>query len=195
MKRFMNEIKRIFKRDAVTIMLVVAVLFMSISQTRLIKAMDNLDLNNNHWQEKYEAMADANEENIKLFEEVKAENDELKERVEELENQPEPEIDILKYAGELYDIDPKLLEAIERLESGNYTSNIYLTKNNTWGAYDSLNGVYYTFDSHEQSTMELARTLRYNYFNKGLDTLEEIEPIYCPDGNWAVQVREIYEQL
>ena len=196
MKRFMNEIKRIFKRDAVTIMLVVAVLFMSISQANLIRAVGDLDLNNNHWQEKYEAMAAANEENIKLFEEVKAENDELKERVEELENQPEQEIDILQLAGELYDIDPKLLEAIERLECGNYTSNLYLTKNNTWGAYDSLNKCFKTFASREQSTMELARTLRLYYYDKGMDTLEKIEPVYCPnDSTWAEQVRQIYEQL
>lgn len=196
MKRFMNEIKRLFKRDAVMIMLVMTVLFMSISQTNLIRAAEELDLNNQYWKEKYEQIAAANEANIELFEQVKAENDELKERVEELESQPEPEIDILQLAGELYDIDPKLLEAIERLECGNYTSTLYLEKNNTWGAYDSINGVYYTFDSREQSTMEFARSLRFNYFNHGLDTIEEIGAVYCPGSDtWAQKVRQIYEQL
>lgn len=194
MKRFMNEIKRLFKRDAVMIMLVMTVLFMSISQTNLIRAVEEFDLNNQHWKEKYEQIAAANEANIELFEQVKAENDELKERVEELENQPEPEIDILQLAGELYDIDPKLLEAIERLECGNYTSTLYLEKNNTWGAFDGVS--YKSFDSHEQSTMELARTLRLYYYDKGLDTIEEIGSVYCPGSDtWAQKVRQIYEQL
>lgn len=187
----MNEIKRILKRDAVTIMLVVAVLFMSISQTTLIRAVDDFDLNSQYWQERYEAMSKANEANLVLLEEAEAEIEKLEKEAAEPK-----EIDILKYAGELYDIDPKLLEAIERLESGNYTSNLYLTKNNTWGAYDSRNKCFYTFDSHEQSTIELARSLRFNYYNKGLDTLEKIGAVYCPDdSSWPAKVREIYEGL
>ena len=179
MKRFMNEIKRIFESWAVTALLVVAVFFMSISQTTLIRAVDDFDLNSQYWQEKYEAMSKANEAEIEKLEKEAAEP---------------KEIDILKYAGELYDIDPKLLEAIERLESGNYTSNIYLTKNNTWGAFDGVS--YKEFDSREQSTMELARTLRLYYYDAGLDTLEKIGAVYCPDNpNWPVLVREIYEGL
>lgn len=189
MKRFMNEIKKIFESWAVTALLVVAVFFMSISQTTLIRAVDDFDLNSQYWQERYEAMSKANEANLVLLEEAEAEIEKLEKEAAEPK-----EIDILKYAGELYDIDPKLLEAIERLESGNYTSNIYLTKNNTWGAFDGVS--YKEFDSREQSTMELARTLRLYYYDAGLDTLEEIGSVYCPDNpNWAALVREIYEQL
>lgn len=104
--------------------------------------------------------------------------------------------DILAIAGAEYGIDPKLLEAIERLESGHYTSNLYLTKNNTWGAYNSAIGDFYAFESREQSTMTLAKNLRLYYFDQGLDTLEEIGSKYCPgDPSWAAKVRSIMEAL
>lgn len=99
------------------------------------------------------------------------------------------------YAGSIYDIEPELLESIERFETGHYTSDIYKTLNNSWGAFDGIQ--YKSFDSHRQSTIELARTLRLNYFNEGLDTIEEIAAKYCPGDkdNWSESVRIIYEGL
>lgn len=113
------------------------------------------------------------------------------------------EKDILTVAGETYDIDPKLLESIERLESGHYTSELYLSKNNTWGAWDGYNWM--SFDSREDSTMALAKCLRENYYDKGIVELEDIGMIYCPDKEtttdvneaeeWATLVRAIYNEL
>ena len=118
----------------------------------------------------------------------------LNKYVEALEADSEKSSTIHEQAAEIYDIDPKLLEAIERLESGNYTSELCVNQNNTWGARDG-NG-WKSFDSREQSTMELARCLRLNYYNQGLTTVEEIAPVYCPDGsNWAGMVNDIYMEL
>ena len=100
----------------------------------------------------------------------------------------------VEIASEIYSVEPQLLEAIERLETGNYTSEIYHNNNNTWGAFDGVN--YLEFDSELQSTIELARTLKFNYIDMGLDTIEEIGEKYCPnDENWALKVKQIYEVL
>ena len=98
------------------------------------------------------------------------------------------------YAQMCYGVEAELLEAIERLETGNYTSAMYNDFNNTWGAFDGIE--YKRFDSVEQSTMELARALKFFYFDRGLDTLEEINTEFCPnDKEWANKVKQIYEEI
>jgi hypothetical protein len=112
--------------------------------------------------------------------------------VYEIENYPVKEV--YELAEEIYGIEAELLEAIERLETGHYTSDVYKAKNNTWGA--RYNGEYKSFDSHKQSTLELARCLRFNYLNEGLTTLTEIGARYCPnDPKWASKVNSIYLEL
>ena len=103
-------------------------------------------------------------------------------------------LDNYDYAEMIYNIDADLLKAIEILETGNFTSELYLTQNNTFGA--NVNGEYLTYESHGQSTLELARTLRFNYINKGLDTLQEINYVFCPDDlEWANKVEQIYYEV
>lgn len=97
--------------------------------------------------------------------------------VYEINNQPVKEV--YQLAEEIYGIEAELLMAIEILETGYYTSTLYKTHNNTWGAFDGKE--YKSFDSHKQSTLELARCLRFNYLNQGLVTLTEIGKVYCPD--------------
>lgn len=110
-----------------------------------------------------------------------------KQDVQELKN-------VYQKAEEIYSVEAELLEAIERLETGNYTSDLYASKNNTWGAFDGYE--YISFDSHEQSTVELARTLKFNYIDEGLQTIEEIGTKYCPtDENWAIKITQIYEEI
>lgn len=97
-------------------------------------------------------------------------------------------------AEEIYNVDKYLLMAIETLETGHFKSENYLKNNNTFGA--NVGNGYFYYDSHEQSTMELARLLRFSYFNKGLDTLEKINPVFCPtDSQWHVKVQKIYNEL
>ena len=128
--------------------------------------------------------------------ELKKERDELLEDVEELSMQVANTAPATHYelAASIYGVDKYMLEAIERLETGNYTSNIFYSLNNTYGA--QVNGEYLSYNSAEQSTFELARLLRFNYFEKGLDTLEEIGAVFCPSNpEWASKVNEIYEEI
>ena len=124
-------------------------------------------------------------------EKVKEESKKVKEKSKKVKE----EIDILKKAGDAYNIDPKLLEAIERLESGHYTSSVYKTMNNSWGAMDGDDFMY--FDSPDESTMALARCLRTYYFDEGYDTIEKISKKYCPVNaeHWAEQISAIYSEL
>lgn len=123
------------------------------------------------------------------------EKDELLDLIDEIsvERAEMPSPTRYELAGQIYGVDPCLLEAIEILETGHFTSNIYIFNNNTYGG--KVNGEYLYYTSPLESTMELARLLKYHYFNQGLDTLEEIGAVYCPNSEWASKVQEIYDEL
>ncbi len=106
----------------------------------------------------------------------------------------EPNVYIV--ANKYYGVDMVLLQAIERHESSNYTSDLYKNNKNTWGAKNS-DGSFKTFDSYDESTMELARCLKYGYIKYGLDTIEEIATVYCPDDvdEWVKDVKMLYEEI
>lgn len=100
---------------------------------------------------------------------------------------------LIKMACEIYDLDYTLVVSIARLETANFTSDIYLENNNVggmrgedgWAVYSSL----------IEGVNEYIINLKDNYINQGLTTPESIQPKYCPtkDGkiNWAKQVRII----
>lgn len=102
------------------------------------------------------------------------------------------ESDVYEIASEVYDVDIYLLKAIETLETGHYTSDLYLEKNNTWGCV--RDGEFTAFDSVDQSTMELARTLHTYYEDM---SIEEISKKFCPDNasEWSEVVSDIYKEL
>lgn len=116
----------------------------------------------------------------------------LEKQTEVLDKETENVYDI---AERIYNIDKDLLVAIERHETGNYTSDVYLIKNNTWGCIEG--NVYRAFGSVEQSTLDLARCLRFYYYNYGLDTLEQIATQFCPNDvdNWVASIKQIYEEM
>lgn len=102
---------------------------------------------------------------------------------------------IYEYAEKIYGVEAELLEAIERHETGNYTSDVYTENKNTWGAIDGTG--YKVFDSYEQSTTELARALRFYYIDRGLDTIKKIATEFCPIDQeaWVDSVEQIYDGL
>lgn len=73
-----------------------------------------------------------------------------------------------------------LTVAISQHETGNYTSQAFNNKNNVGGNF--VNGQLATFDSLEQGINHYINNLKRNYFDLGLDTIEEIQPKYCPIG-------------
>ena len=101
-----------------------------------------------------------------------------------------------------YGIDWRMAVAISRWETGNFTSNIYKNKNNVGGLYCKGFLSYKTLDEGVEAFVS---NLKRNYFDMGLDTLEEIQKKYCPVGAkndpnnlnqyWLNGVTQIYQSL
>ena len=101
-----------------------------------------------------------------------------------------------------YGIDWKIAVAISRWETGNFTSSLYHNKNNVGGLYCRGFLSYKTLDEGIEAFVS---NLKRNYFDIGLDTLEKIQPKYCPVGaendpnnlnqHWLGGVTQIYNSL
>ena len=101
-----------------------------------------------------------------------------------------------------YGIDWKVAVAISRWETGNYTSSLYKNKNNVGGLY--CRG-FLEYKSLDDGIDAFVSNLKRNYFDMGLNTLEEIQKKYCPIGanndptglnkNWLNGVTKIYQSL
>lgn len=98
----------------------------------------------------------------------------------------------IKNVCEFYDVPFDIALAIARLETGWFTSNAYINKNNVGGL--SKNEVPISFDSIDEGVEAFVRNLDKNYISIGLDTPEEIGKKYCPvDPNWGSKVRSLME--
>lgn len=73
-----------------------------------------------------------------------------------------------------------LTVAISQHETGNYTSDAFKNKNNVGGVFK--NGQLATYNSLEEGINGFINNLKKNYFDKGLNTIEEIGNKYCPVG-------------
>lgn len=103
---------------------------------------------------------------------------------------------------EMTDDQAYLLIAISRHETGNWTSSAFKNKNN-FGGIMGANGLksYNTFDDGLEAFVSL---LKNRYFNKGLTTIEKIQPVYCPVGAkndpnnlnqyWKANVKKYYDE-
>lgn len=93
--------------------------------------------------------------------------------------------------------------AISKWETGNYTSKLFKENNNVGGMY--CNGNFIKYDSLEEGIEKFLINLKSNYFDIGLDTIEKIQPKYCPIGaendpnglnkNWIPGVTKFYNEL
>lgn len=123
----------------------------------------------------------------------------LEKRVKELERASSVQYDDLtieemfRLAASTYDVDYDMLYAIARLETGNFTSNLFVNSNNAGGMRGSD---WLSFDSQQEGIMEMARLLRYNYIDQGLTTVEQIAVKYCPptSSDWASKVRQLMNE-
>ena len=70
--------------------------------------------------------------------------------------------------------------AIARWETGNYTSSAFLNKHNVGGMMGSKGLIQYS--SLDEGITKFLSNLKNNYFAIGLDTIEKIQPKYCPVG-------------
>ncbi len=110
----------------------------------------------------------------------------------------------VKY-GEKYNVNSKMVAAIAIHESGNGTSNAIKTKNNVGGLMKNSGGLM-QFATIEESIEFLTRCLRENYIEQGLNSIDKIQPKYCPVGAlndkeynlnqyWLPNVTKYYNQI
>ncbi|MFB7817429.1 glucosaminidase domain-containing protein [Paenibacillus chitinolyticus] len=103
-------------------------------------------------------------------------------------------------AGRKYGIDPAFLAAVAMHETGNGASNAVKSKNNVGGMMGK-NGLM-SFGSVQEGIDAMARNLKKNYFDQGLNTVESIQKKYAPIGaandptslnkNWVNGVTKYY---
>lgn len=104
--------------------------------------------------------------------------------------------DIFRVTCSLYNVDYKLVFAIAKLETGNFTSELYKTQNNVGGLKTKDGSRYQSFSTVSEGVVEMVRNIKNNYIDCGLTTPEAMNSKYCPtDGNWSVQVRKIMDNL
>lgn len=70
--------------------------------------------------------------------------------------------------------------AIARWETGNYTSSAFMNKHNVGGMMGAKGLIQYS--SLDEGITKFLNNLKNNYFDIGLDTIEKIQPKYCPVG-------------
>lgn len=127
------------------------------------------------------------------------------EKIEELSNEctlDEVSCKIKKVAQD-YDVDWRLAVAISKHETGNYTSKAFKELNNVGGMM--CNSGLREYTTLEEGIEEFVSNLKYNYIDEGLDTIEKIQPKYCPIGAkndpnglnkyWVSGVTKYYNEL
>lgn len=110
---------------------------------------------------------------------------------------------VFEQAGKMYGIDPKLLAAISMHETGNGTSNAVRNKNNVGGMMGE-HGLQ-NFSSLDDGIFAMAKNLKRNYLDEGLNTIQAIQKKYAPIGAgndptdlnqyWASAVSKYYKQM
>jgi hypothetical protein len=114
---------------------------------------------------------------------------------------------VFQAAANKYGLDPALLMAIVMHETGKGTSHAVRDLNNPGGIFDPDTNwtTMKQFASIEEGIDYTARNLKENYIDKGLTSIEAIQPKYAPQGaandprglnkDWVPGVRHYYEQL
>ena len=125
------------------------------------------------------------------------------EKIEELSNEctlDEVSCKIKKVAQD-YGVDWRLAVAISKHETGKYTSIAYNELNNVGGNF--RNGSLMVFEDLDKGIDFFVSNLKNNYIDMGLDTIELIQPKYCPIGindngdnkYWVSGVTKYYKEL
>lgn len=96
-----------------------------------------------------------------------------------------------------------IMIAIAKWETGNYTSRAFNSLNNVGGMMCNKGLIKY--DSLDDGINAFVSNLKYNYIDLGLDTIEKIQPKYCPVGasndpmglnkNWLFGVNSKFNEL
>lgn len=101
---------------------------------------------------------------------------------------------LMKFYGEKYGVDWKLVYAIGYHESGNYRSSLARSQNNYFGR-KATSGGYASWSTPEEGIENQFVYLKTRYFNRGMDTPVEINPVYAEDMGWHYKVESVMASL
>lgn len=142
---------------------------------------------------------------LEVTELPKQENKAVEEQKEKVCNLDSTSCKIAKFGKEIGLNEEQILIsiAISQWETGNYTSNAFLTKNNVGGMM--CNSGLISYSSLDEGINAFLTNLKNNYFDIGLDTIDKIKPKYCPDNAkndpdglnqyWTNGVKKMYNEL
>ena len=107
----------------------------------------------------------------------------------------------IKKVAQDYGVDWRLAIAISMHETGKYTSVAFNDNNNVGGNFRS--GSLMVFENLDKGIDFFISNLKNNYIDMGLDTIELIQPKYCPIGindngdnkYWVSGVTKYYKEL
>ena len=109
----------------------------------------------------------------------------------------------IKEIAEKYGMNWKIAVAISKHETGVYTSKAFKELNNVGGMM--CNDGLKEYATLEEGIEAFVKNLKYNYIDEGLDTIEKIQPKYCPIGAkndpnglnkyWVSGVTKYYNEL
>ena len=108
--------------------------------------------------------------------------------------QPQTVEEMICMECDKYDIDAQLAMAIARLETGNFTSEVFTELHNVGGMSRDEEPI--GFVSLERGVEAFVKNLYHNYYLHDLDTVEEIAEKYCPVNaeQWAESVNAIMNE-
>lgn len=99
----------------------------------------------------------------------------------------------------------KISIAISQWETGHYKSELFKKNNNIGGLYNSSAKKFYFYNTIEDGISSYIKNLKKGYFDKGLNTIEDIQKKYCPVGAendptglnqyWLNGVTKLYNKL
>lgn len=181
-------LSNLYKRITIAfiiIFLLIDVALLSRDITELCKELDSATKTINKKEQEvkmlYKELDDLVQINNELQEELKINNGTPRE--------------LLKIACEEYDVDYILAVSIARVETGNFTSELFLKYNNLGGLSNDYD--WYKYNTLIEGINAYVSMLKLEYIDKGLDTPEKMQPKYCPgkDGqHWISLVCQIMEE-
>lgn len=114
---------------------------------------------------------------------------------EDLNNlEPEAIKGLMKYLGEQYGVDWRLVYAIGYHESGNFNSSLAHRQYNFFGRKAGSGG-YASWSTPEEAIRNQFEYLKTRYFAQGLDTPAEINHVYAEDGSWHYAIETVMNTL
>lgn len=91
-----------------------------------------------------------------------------------------------------YGMDWKLVYAIGCYESGYFKSSLAQSQNNFFGR-KATSTTWMTWNTPQEGIDNQFEYLKTRYFDKGMDTPEEMNHVYCEGDTWKFMVRNIME--